>query len=291
MKRKVALIMAAVLMVVSLGACSSTTSSSYGTESAESENNVRNSGEKVTLTVWQLKPEIADTLPEVFEVYMKENPNVEIVVDRPGGNDYDTTIKAQMASGVYPDLCMVNSYSVMESFAKGGNATAITDYSFVDNFVDGILPSITYDGEIYGVPCELDGVGVIYNRTIFEEVGLEIPTTLSEMEEVCQKLKDAGITPFAVGLKDSWTMNQTFSLIHGEIMDAYEFTDAMNRGEASFTDAELDGAFDFLDLMVANCNDKPSDSDYSNMCTLFAQGECAMMVCGMWGMTSITFAN
>lgn len=52
MKRKVALIMAAVLMVVSLGACSSTTSSSYGTESAESENNVRNSGEKVTLTVW-----------------------------------------------------------------------------------------------------------------------------------------------------------------------------------------------------------------------------------------------
>ena len=38
MKRKVALIMAAVLMVVSLGACSSTTSSSYGTESAESEN-------------------------------------------------------------------------------------------------------------------------------------------------------------------------------------------------------------------------------------------------------------
>lgn len=82
MKRKVALIMAAVLMVVSLGACSSTTSSSYGTESAESENNVRNSGEKVTLTVWQLKPEIADTLPEVFEVYMKENPNVEIVVDR-----------------------------------------------------------------------------------------------------------------------------------------------------------------------------------------------------------------
>ena len=39
--------------------------------------------------------------------------------------------------------------------------------------------------------------------------------------------------------------------------------------------------------MVANCNDKPSDSDYSNMCTLFAQGECAMMVCGMWGMTSV----
>ena len=38
-------------MVVSLGACSSTTSSSYGTESAESENNGRNSGEKVTLTI------------------------------------------------------------------------------------------------------------------------------------------------------------------------------------------------------------------------------------------------
>lgn len=90
----------------------------------------------------------------------------------------------------YPDLCMVNSYSVMESFAKGGNATAITDYSFVDNFVDGVLPSITYDGEIYGVPCELDGVGVIYNRTIFEEVGLEIPTTLAIFQIRAMKRKE-----------------------------------------------------------------------------------------------------
>ena len=82
------------------------------------KNNVRNSGEKVTLTVWQLKSEIADTLPEVFEVYMKENPNAGNRGRSSGWNDYDTTIKAQMASGVYPDLCMVNSYSVMESFAK-----------------------------------------------------------------------------------------------------------------------------------------------------------------------------
>ena len=71
MKRKVALIMAAVLMVVSLGACSSTTSSSYGTESAESENNVRNSGEKVTLTVWQLKPEIAGRMAERVAVWVE----------------------------------------------------------------------------------------------------------------------------------------------------------------------------------------------------------------------------
>ena len=141
------------------------------------------------------------------------------------------------------------------------------------------LPFITADST---GPKHLD---VTLTRAKFEELISDLIEATKVPVE--QALKDAGITPFAVGLKDSWTMNQTFSLIHGEIMDAYEFTDAMNRGEASFTDAELDGAFDFLDLMVANCNDKPSDSDYSNMCTLFAQGECAMMVCGMWGMTSV----
>lgn len=282
MRRKIASIIALLLLIASLGACSPAKNNS-----ADSGNSGKSS-EKTKLTVWQLKPEIAETLPEVFEHYTEQNSNIEIVVDRPGGNDYDTTIKAQMASGVYPDLFMVNSYSIMESFAKGGNAAAITDKAFTSNFMDEFLPSISYNNEIYGVPCEVDGVGIIYNREIFKKAGIKtIPKTIDEMEKVCEKLKAINVTPFSVGLKDSWTMNHTFSLVQGEMMDAHTFTEKMNKGEESFYNKELGNAFDFIDLLADNCNAKPSDSDYSNMCTLFAKGESAMMVCGMWGMTSV----
>lgn len=273
-KRKISLIMAMALLAAGLTACSNIKS-----DSGE---------EEITLTVWQLKPEIAETLPEVFAKYTEQHPNIKITVDRPGGNDYDTTIKAQMASGVYPDLYMVNSYSVMESFAKGGNAQDITDEAFVDNFMEEFMRSISYDGKIYGVPCEVDGVGIIYNKEIFKKAGIEsVPKTLDELSAACEKLKAVNVTPFSVGIKDSWTMNQSFSLLHGELMDAYDFTQKMNRGEESFRREEIASAFDFIDIMKNNCNDKPSDSDYSNMCSLFAQGKSAMMVCGMWGMTSV----
>lgn len=271
-KRKLSFIMVIIIMAASLTACSKSKSES----------------EEITLTIWQLKPEIAETLPEVFAQYTQEHPGINIIVDRPGGNDYDTTIKAQMASGVYPDLYMVNSYSSMEAFAKGGNAEDISGEAFVDNFMEEFIPSITYDNKIYGIPCEVDGVGVIYNREVFKRAGIEaVPKTLDELSSVCEKLKAINVTPFAVGIKDSWTMNQSFSLLHGELMDAYDFTQKMNRGEESFRNEEVASAFDFIDLMKDNCNAKPSDSDYSNMCSLFAQGECAMMVCGMWGMTSV----
>ena len=124
-KRKISLIMAMALLAAGLTACSNIKS-----DSGE---------EEITLTVWQLKPEIAETLPEVFAKYTEQHPNIKITVDRPGGNDYDTTIKAQMASGVYPDLYMVNSYSVMESFAKGGNSQDITHEAFFDKFIEEFM--------------------------------------------------------------------------------------------------------------------------------------------------------
>lgn len=301
MKKNTALLIAFLFLLATLSGCGdssdgvSTDADASTPDAAQvtAENSAEtNNGDATTLTVWQLKPEIAETLPIVFEAYMEKNPHINIVVDRPGGTDYDTTIKAQMASNVYPDLYMVNSYSIMESFARGGNAIAITDQAFTQNFVDDFLPSISVDGEIYGVPVETDGVGIIYNRDLFIQAGIEdVPKTLSEMQDVCNTLKAKGITPFSVGFQDSWTLNHTFSLIHGESMNAREFTQNMNVGEDSFHNPELDHVFDFLDLMVANCNDKPSDSDYSNMCTLFGQGESAMMVCGMWGMTSVLMVN
>ncbi len=49
-------------------------------------------------------------------------------------------------------------------------------------------------------------VGIWYNKALFEQAGIEeIPTTWTEFLSVVQQLKDAGITPIALGERDKWT--------------------------------------------------------------------------------------
>lgn len=52
---------------------------------------------------------------------------------------------------------------------------------------------VTYeDGKIYGFPFQSSSgiTGMLYNKTVFEENNLEIPTTSAEFDEVCTVLKE-----------------------------------------------------------------------------------------------------
>ncbi|PFG30534.1 raffinose/stachyose/melibiose transport system substrate-binding protein [Paramicrobacterium agarici] len=58
---------------------------------------------------------------------------------------------------------------------------------------DGIMGS----GSWYGVPNYGEYVQVYYNKDMFAEAGLEVPTTLDEFESVMQAFADQGVTPLA----------------------------------------------------------------------------------------------
>ena len=61
------------------------------------------------------------------------------------------------------------------------------------------------DGKQYGVPFNLGMVGVWYRKSLFEKAGIDgPPATWDEFLADVQTLKDAGITPLAVGEKDKW---------------------------------------------------------------------------------------
>ena len=44
-----------------------------------------------------------------------------------------------------------------------------------------------------------------HNKTIFEEVGVEVPETIDELEDVCDKLLEAGYVPFTLANGSKWT--------------------------------------------------------------------------------------
>jgi len=67
------------------------------------------------------------------------------------------------------------------------------------------------DGVAYGVPGSVCYGGFFYNKAIFEQCGVEVPKTWDEFMTVCQTIADAGITPIAFGIKDSWMVAEYLS--------------------------------------------------------------------------------
>ena len=98
------------------------------------------SGDKVTINLYQNKSEISSQLQEAADKYTEENPNVTINVESIQGNDYNTNLKAKLISDDSVDI-----------YALGDNITNMTDYvedlsdqEWLKNAVDGSSVSYTH---------------------------------------------------------------------------------------------------------------------------------------------------
>jgi len=135
---------------------------------------------------------------------------------------------------------------------------------------------------------------VFYNKDLFAQAGItEVPTTLTELEEDVEKLKAAGITPFAEGFSTEWTIGQFLGYACSSIITpaVTALGDDYKKGNFSFDLPGMDRALDALDLIVQNCQDRAQDTDVSGQYAVFAKGEAAMMPQGNWSILQIRELN
>ncbi len=89
------------------------------------------------------------------------------------------------------------------------------------------LPS--YPGRTSVLPYSVAAESVIYNVQMFEENGIEVPTTWDELIAACETLEAAGITPIYSTFKEPWTVAQgLFDYTVGGSIDVAGFYDEMN---------------------------------------------------------------
>jgi len=136
------------------------------------------------------------------------------------------------------------------------------------------------------VPFNAGMVGFWYNKDLFAEAGItEPPTTWSGLLETIQTLKDAGITPIAVGAGDKWPAHFWYSYLMVRLGGA----DAMNGIAASndFNVPAVIGAGEkVLELVAlepfqAGFLSAPWDAPDGESGTMASQG-AAMDLMGQW---------
>jgi raffinose/stachyose/melibiose transport system substrate-binding protein len=149
------------------------------------------------------------------EAYMALHPNVTITIEtRPGGTDGDNIVKTRLATGEMADIFWYNSGSLLQALNPTETLVDLSGEPFLDNIVESYFPTVSQDGQVFGVPSETAmGGGILYNRRIFEELGLSVPTTWAEFEANNEAIQEAGIAPLiATFAGDSTWTSQLFVL-------------------------------------------------------------------------------
>jgi raffinose/stachyose/melibiose transport system substrate-binding protein len=141
------------------------------------------------------------------------NPNITVKVEtRPQGGDGDNVVKTRLATGDMSDVFMYNSGSLFQALNPQKNLLPLTGESWVAKTDKTFQQTVSAANEVYGAPFGTAvGGGVLYNRTIYQRLGLQVPKTWAEFMANNAKIKNAGLAPVIQTYQDTWT-SQLFVL-------------------------------------------------------------------------------
>ena len=157
---------------------------------------------------------------------------------------------------------------------------------------EGAKKQVTFDGKIVGVPGEMEMVGIYYNKKIFTDLGLAEPQNLGELEAAAQKIKDAGIIPFAAADKEGWEASHWFSMALGSRLGSTGVTDLLE-GRTPWTSPDVTAALAIWDKwnQAGFLPPTPTGISYDSGNALFFSSEAAMVPTGSWLVNDIIDAE
>ena len=135
------------------------------------------------------------------------------------GDDIATVVGTRLQGGAPPDVAVLPQPGLLNDLA-GRNALKPVDDaagSLVDRNYAPIWRQLGSgpDGKLYGVWFKAANKSTFWYRTkAFADAGISPPKDWEELKKVAGTLRDAGITPLAVGAGDGWTLTDWFENVY-----------------------------------------------------------------------------
>jgi raffinose/stachyose/melibiose transport system substrate-binding protein len=243
-------------------------------------------GAKVTLTLTSITDAKVAWEP-LIAAYKRFAPNVTIKASYAPTDQLQTALRAQLGAGNAPDLFVDwpgnGSAMSVQQLAPSGLVADISDQSWIKDVPDGVKPLLGAGGKTYMWSPGATPIGIIYNKKVFEQVGIaEPPKTWSELLADAQKIKAAGKIPFAVGNQTPWVTQ----LLPYAIAPSTAFAEDPNLaqdmldGKKSFANSGWHTVYDrYLQLDKAGLfNKSPNGTTYEQTQQLLGSGKAAMVV-------------
>ena len=220
----------------------------------------------------------------------EEMPGYEIEVIYGGGaTDYSNMMKTYNATGDLPDVYQSNQ-DIAGALISSGAQLNLKDYIQADGFADNFLSlsPMEHKGGIYNLSAGNDAYSfpvIYYNTEIFDQYGLEVPTTWEELDNIFDVLIEAGIQPMGMD-GTGWQLVNFFMETLMLSDDPSTVTELLNN-ETDWSDPRVVAAFEKMEYMLDKgvFGDRAAvaaTADVALAWDTFAADGCAMLFDFSW---------
>ncbi len=254
-------------------------------------------GEPVDLRmqiVWDTDSGRGQAIQKIVDEFEKQNENIK--VELVGSSQNSQKLLTQILSGNAPEVLQVPYREVRSLGSEGGFADLTDDLGGeTKNFYEEVVNLGKVDGKLYGFPWLGHTIQLVYNKTMFEEAGIQNPPeTWEELYETAKKLTkdtdgDGKIDQYGIGLVGkqhhdiTWLVNMFVNQSGADIVkkEGDEYKVALNSPEGK-------EALTFYKKLVNEV--APPDTatkDGGAVMADFRNEVTAMEFQGPWGITDI----
>lgn len=296
MKRLIALLLT-FTMLLTLAACGGTPAVSPAATSVPVQSEEGGlSTDPVTINVihYAVEGSKAAAIEKIEDDFSKVYPNVSFVnTAYSQGTDYFAQLETAIASGDMPEIMMGNP-GLYTDLIEGGFVKDLTGNEAISalGLTDSDMGDVAYMGKWYAFPVDFKTWGVYYNKAIFEELDLKVPTTQSELLEICEVLNKKGIAPWAQWYSDGASVDIE--------MRPVVWTQAVQNGDTSMFELLMSGEKKVSDYTYFEDGLKSwqarmgnwartdaTSNDQTSANEIFISGQAAMLYQGTWNYGSI----
>jgi N,N'-diacetylchitobiose transport system substrate-binding protein len=243
------------------------------------------SGDGETIRLWL---NANDTPQEVVDYAIAEfnelHPDVTVQLERQQWTGLVEKLTTALSGNDAPDIVEFGNTQAQTFEAAGAVADLSAKAADLggDDFLTSLLEAGTYDGKLYAVPYYAGARIVVYRKDLFEEAGIEIPTTLEEFLAAGKALKEANAdTPNFSGIYlpgKNWYAVLSYIWDKGGDIAVQE--DGQWVGQLA-SEGSVAG-LEFFKQVFDEANAAPADSDDAQDFTAFCNGEVGMMPAPGW---------
>jgi raffinose/stachyose/melibiose transport system substrate-binding protein len=248
---------------------------------------------KTHVSFWYSANYIEQGINKLAQEFMRQYP--QYILDlQPNKFPDDELAAFEQGSG--PDVVQVTGRNQVAFLSDRGHLVDLSGLAIASKIPSAHLAAANPGAMIYAIPIDLSAIGLLYNKSIFAQHGLQPPKKYSELQALCATVKALDIAPFAPLMKENWHAGHFIAMIHAGLIGGNAGIDSWASG---FNSRAYDYAqpvdtatlFSILDFYKANWPASPESYALNEQYAAFADGSCAMMVQGPWAYKSVMALN
>ena len=230
-------------------------------------------------------PTTSQYFPAMAKAFEALHKGVTVKVQQESDQGYKDKIKVLASSNSIPDIYFAWAGSYAKQYVDAGFALDITSQigpgtEWNKSLAPSAVEAGVYAGKNYGIPLDLDAKFMVYNKKIFADNGITVPTSFGQLLSTCQTLKDKGVAAINFGNKNGWPALHYVTQLNAYNVPADTLNKDYTAANGEFTDPGYAKALEQFKDVLTQCTPTPTASngiDHNDAEVAFAAGKSAMM--------------